>query len=109
MQRKKEMRKEKRQLQKLKMKEKAKKEKSLYFDTFYTVVVNNIIYPLWLYFKIITYAWKLCSVISIQYLWFNKKWFKQFQIQLKYLSSIVTSVKVNMFVFKFRGSYGSTY
>lgn len=46
MQRKKEMRKEKRQLQKLKVKEKAKKEKSLYFDTFYTVVVNNIIYPL---------------------------------------------------------------
>lgn len=54
MQRKKEMRKEKRQLQKLKMKEKAKKENSLYFDTFYTVVVNNIIYPS--YFKIITYA-----------------------------------------------------
>lgn len=41
------MRKEKRQLQKLKIKEKAKEEKSVYFVTFYTEVVNNIIYPLY--------------------------------------------------------------
>lgn len=47
------------------MKEKVKKEKSLYFDIFYIVVVNNIIYLLWLYFKIIIYVWKLCFVISI--------------------------------------------
>lgn len=36
------------------MKEKVKKEKSLYFDIFYIVVVNNIIYLL--NFKIIIYV-----------------------------------------------------